>query len=153
LLIPSVNFSEFAFLIIKSTDMEVLISSFQAVDGVCLLLMHVFKRGEWYFFIQYFRKSNFAVLLLGFEKLGLEIDNCKRRQKGSEWSQNGRTKSTILMYGQTPLYVLSAIRIFNLRTIFLFHCNISNTYQNFVIRTLLNVIAISFFKLCLTYFT
>ncbi len=44
-----------------------------------------------------------------------------------------------MKYSQTLLYILSAIRIFDSHTIF-FQCNICNTYQNFVIRTLLNVL-------------
>ncbi len=42
-------------------------------------------------------------------------------------------------YSQTPLYILPAIRNFDLRNFF-FQCNIRNEYLNFVMRTSLNIL-------------
>jgi hypothetical protein len=71
-------------------------------------------------------------------------------------SIHGATKTAVshvqdmYIYSQTPLYVLSAIRIFDLRTIF-FKRIIHNTYQNFDIRTSPNIFYISFRVHCSTY--
>ncbi len=80
------NFSEFTFLVNKSANMELWISIFQAIWWVSLLLLHELKTGDmvssWF---RDLKKIQFVVLLLYFEKLGLELDIGKRTTKNDHY--------------------------------------------------------------------